>query len=723
MNFLNPWLLLGVLGVALPILAHLLNRYQVKRTEWAAMRFLDRSVRIRSRQLKLRDILLLIMRCLALLFIVLALARPTTKGADGLLSGLGEKRAGVIIALDGSFSMQHAAPGSPTRLAAALERIDAIRQEIRPGDPVTLVVLGDEHRVVMRNAAYVPAKFEAVLGALELTAGAMDMDSVPRCLKELADEMKAAQKEIYIVTDLQAQDWTPRSPWLVESFRDLSRSAMVCVVPVGGGSENLAITGLELMSGVLRKGTSARYRVTVRNFGKAVAEQVKVTGLINNISADTKVIPAIAPGATETVSLFFMFRDPGPVRIAAELDQDGLQADNARRAVVVIRDRVNVLCVEGATETGRGPGNLISAALQAKGGGKSDEDIAVQTVSWVGLPGQDLRKFDVVILADVPEITAEQSELFDRFVREGNGLIWFGGESVKERAWNRKSGKGGPSWLPASLEGKARTSDAMGVGRPLDPSLTDHPVCRPLRSLPGDLLGETRFHTLLRVKPAPSSVTVLSLAGSDLPVLLESTLGRGHIFMFTTSAGTVWNNMAVSPVFPMLLQQMVTYLTAREFETPRVVGESLSLSYIDQPDAPDAVFEAPSGAALTVPVRDYQDQHVALLPKAREAGFYQARVSLQAAGMPVAVNVDTRESAVQGLTPRDAEQQLKGSGIRIAASAGEVMAIAEESKTSRSLWFPFLLAGLALLVIESLLAVWLTRTKGAGAHSSGEPSP
>lgn len=663
------------------------------------------------------------MRCLALLFIVLALTRPTTKGSGGLLSGLGEKRAGVIIALDGSFSMQYAAPDSRTRLAAALEKIDAIRQEVRPGDPITLVVLGDEHRVMLRNAAYDPAKFDAVLGALEPAAGAMDMDSVPRCLKELAAEMKAAQKEIYIVTDLQAQDWTPRSPWLVESFKDLARSATVCVVPVGGGSENLAITGLDLMSGVLRKGTSARYRVTVRNFGKSVAEQVKVTGLINHISADTKVIPAIAPGATETVSLFFMFRDPGPVRIAAELENDGLTADNSRRAVAVIRDRVNVLCVEGTTEQGGGAGNLIATALRAKGGGKSDEDIDVQTISWVGLPSQDLRKFDVVILADVPEITAEQADLFDRYVREGNGLIWFGGEAVKERAWNRKSGKGGPSWLPATLEGKARTSDAMGVGRPLDPSLTDHAVCRPLLSLAGDLLSETRFHTLLRVKPAPASVTVLSLAGSDLPVLLESTLGRGHIFMFTTSADPVWNNMAVSPVFPLLLQQMVTYLTAREFETPRVVGESLSLSYIDQPDAPDAVFEAPSGAVMTVPVRDYQGQHVALLPKAREAGFYQARVSLQAAGMPVAVNVNTRESAVQGLTPQEAEQRLKGSGLRIAASSGELTAIAEESRTSRSLWFLFLLAGLAMLVIESVLAAWMTRSKGVEGHSSGESAP
>ena len=55
MTFLNPLLLIAGLGVGLPILAHLLNRFQVQHTDWAAMQFLNRSVRVRSRQIKLRD--------------------------------------------------------------------------------------------------------------------------------------------------------------------------------------------------------------------------------------------------------------------------------------------------------------------------------------------------------------------------------------------------------------------------------------------------------------------------------------------------------------------------------------------------------------------------------------------------------------------------------------------------------------------------------------------
>ena len=44
MSFLNPLLLLGALGIALPIVAHLLNRFEVRQTDWAAMQFLNRNV-------------------------------------------------------------------------------------------------------------------------------------------------------------------------------------------------------------------------------------------------------------------------------------------------------------------------------------------------------------------------------------------------------------------------------------------------------------------------------------------------------------------------------------------------------------------------------------------------------------------------------------------------------------------------------------------------------
>ena len=713
MSFLHPLILVAGLGIGLPILAHLLSRYQVQRTDWAAMRFLNRSVRVRSRQLRLRDILLMCLRCLAVILLVLAFAKPFMKDAANLPSGLGERRAGVVIALDASFSMGHS-DGSSSRFEQGLEKVRTIMEDIRPGDPVSLVLLASEHRVVARNIAFDPARFAEMLQSLEPSPEPLNLASVPQLLNSLADGMDAPQKEIHIVTDMQARDWKEKPAWLSTAFNDLTRAAVTIIVPVRGGSDNLAITDLELVSGVLRKDTIARYRATVRNYGPNPVLNVRVKGMADNVTVDTKTIPAIAPGASETVSLFVQFHNSGPIRISAELDPDPLLADNVRRTVAYIRDEVAVLNVHGSSG---GSGALIAAALQARGDGAAEKNFDVQSVPWTDLPTRDLSKFDVVILDDVPDITPEQARVFEDYVRAGHGLVWFAGDNVDAAAWNKRSALGSIPLLPAVIEQAVSTSDALGVGKPLDPAMPDHSICRPLLSLPEDLLSETRFRKVLQVKPAAIGTTVLSLAGTAAPLLLEHSLGRGQVFMFTTSADGAWNNMAVTPVFPMVLQQMVTYLTAREFEKPRLVGDSLSLSYADQPDASEAVFDTPDGETITVPVRKLRNEYVALIDHARKDGFYLARVSLQAPGLPVAVNVDTAESDVACLSPAEVAGSFTDSGITIAQTDDDLLAAVGQARAGRSFWMLFLAAGLGLLLIESLLAKRMRASRG-GEHEA-----
>lgn len=698
MMLFNPLLLLAAAGIALPILAHLLNRFQVKHTDWAAMRFLNRSVRVRSRQLRLRDLVLLLMRCAAVVLIALAVARPSLQASSGVAAAAGSAQPGVIIAIDASYSMLHEADGV-TRFDRAIEHIRAIADGIPIGSPVSLVVLGDNHRVVARSMSFDRTRFDEVLDEQKPSHGRLRLDTVAPVIANLVDETVAAEKEVYLITDLQRSDWHDPPAWLTGALTELADMADSYVVSASGPAANLAVTDFELFSGLLRVGTTARYSATVHNFGDAPATNVAVRCLMDENVIDTKTIRTIGPRASQTVSFFVPFQTAGPVSLSARIDDDALPLDNARRTVANIRRRVSILSVEGASAGGLG--SFVVKALSARGSDAGNEDYTVRSVSWLSLPAQDLGKFDVVVLSNVPEITAEQAERLADHARQGGGLIWFGGDRVKADVWNARAALASGALLPARIEAPISVRGARGAGRPLDPQLPDHEVCRPLRSLPKDLLSETTFSELLSVTPLPASLTLLRLSGSDTPVLLEQSMGRGHVFMCTSAADPSWNNLALTPVFPMLLQQMVTYLTGREFERPRVVGGSLSLSYADRPDANDGMFETPSQRIIRVPVREHGGQFVAFLEQAVESGIYQARVSLQEPGQPIAVNVDTRESDVRCLDVAAAERALGQAGVTVIAAGDGAPA---ESRSWRDLARTFLIAALALLFIESIFA-------------------
>jgi hypothetical protein len=717
MSFLNPWLLLATLGISLPILAHLLNRFQVQHTDWAAMRFLDRSVRVRSRQLKLRDLLLLILRCLALLLLVFALSRPVWEKSSSWMPG--ERRAGVVIAIDSSFSMGHGIEGQ-SRFAEALKRVDVISKKMAPGDPITLVLLGGDQRVLLRNMAFDPIRFDEALADLKPGAGKLDLANEPKRIAGLVADMEAPNKEVYLITDAQTTDWKQPSAQLRDSLVALGQQAKVVVVPVRGEDANLAVTDLQLASGVLRKGTTARYRATVRNCGSAPASNVVVQCRVDDVEIDRKIIPVIASGASESVSLFVPFHNAGASRITAEISGDGLAADNVRRSVAVVRDKISVLCVDGSSGDA---GRLVVSALMARADGATGDDQRIRTIPWLSFPAENLNDVDVIVFADVPEITAEQAQQLEKFVRKGNGLVWFPGDNVKAAAWNERAASAETPLLPAMIRSKVETSDSLGAGKPLDSEISDHPVCLPLLSLPQDLLGETRFLRLLEVEPLPNSVPVLQLAGGRKPVLLEHALGRGQVFMFTTTAETTWNNMALTPVFPMVMQQIVTYLSGREFERPRTVGDSLALTYVDQPDASDAVFETPSEESITVPVRETGRQFVALLESAPEAGYYTARVSVQAPGLPIAVNVDSTESDVTCLPEPELRNNLTGLGLGVAVGDVELAAAIESARTGSSSWRFFMMTALVFLLLESLLADRMMARSQSKAESTTNPLP
>src|SRR5436305_969362 len=96
--------ILGALSVAVAIIIHLLNKRKFERVQWAAMRFLRVSVEQNQRRIQVEDIILLVLRCLMLLLLGMALARPTL-GCSAANSLLGNQTVTGVIILDNSYSM------------------------------------------------------------------------------------------------------------------------------------------------------------------------------------------------------------------------------------------------------------------------------------------------------------------------------------------------------------------------------------------------------------------------------------------------------------------------------------------------------------------------------------------------------------------------------------------------------------------------------------------
>jgi len=103
MSFLNKVILWGLLATAIPVIVHLLNRRRHRTVQWAAMSFLLKATRESRGKKKLKHIIILTARTLALAGLVFAVAQPLI---GGLLGWGGSKLDTVVLVLDRSLSME-----------------------------------------------------------------------------------------------------------------------------------------------------------------------------------------------------------------------------------------------------------------------------------------------------------------------------------------------------------------------------------------------------------------------------------------------------------------------------------------------------------------------------------------------------------------------------------------------------------------------------------------
>src|SRR4051812_15346830 len=144
MSFVTPaFFIAGFALSSIPIIIHILNRRRYKVEKWAAMEFLLRAMKKNRRRLKFEQWLLLAVRCLVLLLVATALARPLGCRENTLASLVGQRSGLHVIVIDNSYSMAYEAqrPDAPTHLdrakGIARELIDSLQAG---GESVAIVV-------------------------------------------------------------------------------------------------------------------------------------------------------------------------------------------------------------------------------------------------------------------------------------------------------------------------------------------------------------------------------------------------------------------------------------------------------------------------------------------------------------------------------------------------------------------------------------------------------
>lgn len=399
MKFIYPEILWALLIVAIPILVHLFNFRKFKKVKFSSVTFLKEIKQETQNKSKLKHLLILLSRILAIAAIVFAFAQPYFP-LDNKNVSTGDRVVSIYI--DNSFSMEaNSENGRLLDLAKnkALEIIDFYRQTDK-FQLLTNDFEGRHQRFVNKE------EIGELIQEIELSPSSKKVSEVISRQKDLLMSSDLQNKTVYLLSDLQSS---------THDFESLENDSMVKVriVPTTGNDiANVYIDSVWFESPIRQLNQSEKLNIRLKNTSQQDLYNIP---LKLNINGEQKSLGGfdIAPGEQTDTSLFFTNNNSGLKAATLSITDYPIVFDDTYYFSYNVAEKINVLEIRGSEITGKHFEKIYN----------DDDYFVFNTQNEKSVDYSSMLENSLVILNQVEDISSGLSNELGKFIENGASVL------------------------------------------------------------------------------------------------------------------------------------------------------------------------------------------------------------------------------------------------------------------------------------------------------------
>jgi len=397
MQFLYPLFLWGLLALSIPIIIHLFYFRRFKKVSFTNVRLLKEIKEETSSRNKLKDLIILAMRLLALALLILAFAQPFIPRGEDVKQG----NNAVSIFIDNSFSMSSTNNQIPI-LDIAKERAREIIRAYSNSDNYQILTQdfeGRHQRLVSQEDAL------TLIDEINISPAVQSISSVVnRQFQTLNRE--EANRISYVISDFQESIITGDMP--------SDSTVEVNLVPIASVQENnVAIDSVWLEAGVAFQGQTNKLLVRVKNYGEETVENVRLSIAYSGQEKPEGrlVIPA---GNSITDTINYSVFNTGWQTAEVKISDFPVQFDDSYWISFYVEEEIDILVINS------GPSNKY---LNAFFNGLPAFNVSTSTPNSVNFGS--LTDYNLIIIHDITSMsTGMQSSITD-YISNGGKVLFF----------------------------------------------------------------------------------------------------------------------------------------------------------------------------------------------------------------------------------------------------------------------------------------------------------
>jgi uncharacterized membrane protein len=750
--FFNPWMLFGGLAIGIPILIHLLNKRRFKIVDWAAMDFLFEADKKNRRRVQVENLILLLLRCLAMLLVALMLARPFLPSSVANVMQQTQQIERVLL-IDDSLSQRvlvDSVPALQKTQENVKEMLSKFANDPETEDWLTVYLTSNPTQPLLDNKPLtenVLAELSQTIDQIECSDQVADYSvSLSELSRYLQGKRENVGRAAYIYTDMRTRDWMPLADLQAESapnqlIQKIADSAInTFVIDTGSdNSQNVAVTSVRPYE-LLVADKTISFLVSVSNYGTQTVSDLKILFQINEDQPQYETIGSIAPGQTETLEFNCVFsgRDLSMLefesesiapfenfRIRAEIDRqslgdtdlalDQLLEDSSRLYAARVMDGIPVLLVDGdpSSVAERSETHYLRSLAVLGTGLKMD----VATVSE--LETVSLSDYSAIYLCNVDEASPDRLKSIMQWVEDGGALVLMPGNRVRAGTFNDSFYQDGNGLSPLKLN--AMMGDptmSKWVNFEIDPQI--HPALKVIVDSDASSLSKVDIFSWWTSEIAEEQIgkTVqvpMRLSDRDnSPAMVEKSLGDGRVVIFTLPGDGDWTMWPSSPTFVPVMIDLIDYLVGNTASATGItLGESISYpidlsAYQNRVALRDPKNEKTETVAKPIdPTAEQSLLYRAEFADLNRAGFYELQLTNHTGEVePVvfASNYDVNESQLKRLSESERSEEFFGNKVSLVSMSE----IGEQTVSggNTEIWIWILVVLFGILVTEQFLGWW-----------------
>ncbi len=675
MFFTAPLYLIGLAAVAIPVIVHLFNFRRYRKVYFSNVERLEQLQSETRRQSQLRQILIMIARMLAIMFLVLAFARPVLgdKGRD-TLSGSND----VSVYIDNSFSME-GTDGNVTLLEKAKTKAREIVAAYGPDDRFQLMTSDVEGRQFHWLSK---EEMLSAIDEVEVGSATMALSAVARKQFDFLSGGAGKNKQAYIVSDFQVSSVD------IDNI-DIDSSVGLTFVPLESAERgNVYVDSVSFGAPVFNKGNGVVAEVWISNESDEDLDKVPVTLYINDRQRALSTVD-LPSRSRSKVDMHFVVDEAGILDGRVETTDYPVTFDNKYYFSLNVRERVNGLVVEGGAKN-----DFLSKLFEG------DSAIRFSYVPYQQMDFSAIGGNDIIIVDELRSLTTGMAQSLHGFVEQGGTVVVVVGDNVDENSYNealslfsapRIAGvhKGRVMASTVSLDNLLYRNVFSGDNKDMElPSVTDY----------------------YRMEPSASTLRepIITLANGD-DYIIATPCGAGRLYVVAAPLRDAHTDFVRQALFVPTLYNMALY-SVRPSTLSVTFGQETPVALVGDYSAADRGVHMNKTSPASEDFDEIPDlrrigNSYALIPHSSLDGA--GNYCLEVDGKPIeglSFNYSRLESKMQFLGHDALERMLKDYNIKdcdVVRNVDKPLdTYLKERMEGRRLWRWCLLLSLLMLAVE-----------------------